>query len=342
MLVKYKIRPLYHIVFWSIYFLFNVIRWGSYFNDYQYSFKSNLVEFPLHIIITYITVYFLIPKFIANKKYVQFLIYFGLLLTGLYFIRTGLSYFFVSKNLWPEAEGIQEAFTLNHVIAVVIGEIYVVALASAIKLTIDWAEEKRRNNELIQLQTKTELDFLKSQIQPHFFFNTLNNLYSLTMLKSDNAPEVVIKLSDMMQYVLYEVKEPFIDILKEINYIQSYIELEQLRFGERVTADIKLKGDLSEIQVPPLIYLPFVENCFKHGSKNSEKIKIKLRFETKKDLVYFSVSNSIEEETAKKVAHGIGLENVKRRLELIYGKNYRLSAKIEDQKYTVNLELPIL
>jgi LytS/YehU family sensor histidine kinase len=242
--------------------------------------------------------------------------------------------------LWPESIGINEAFTFNHVVAVMIGEVYVVALASAIKLTFDWGEEKRKNNELLQLQTKTELDFLKSQIQPHFFFNTLNNLYSLTILKSDNAPEVVIKLSDMMQYVLYEVNDPFIDILKEINYIQSYIELEELRFGDRVKSDLRLQGDFSEIRVPPLIYLPFVENCFKHGSNNDETIKIIIVFESKKDRINFTISNSLKNIEKNQTKHGIGLKNVKRRLDLIYGKNYIFSTKIENRKYIVNLELP--
>ncbi|MFD1315874.1 sensor histidine kinase [Namhaeicola litoreus] len=342
MIKSHRIKLKYHVIFWSIYFFFNVIRWGSYFNDYQYSLKSNLVEFPLHMIITYTTIYYLIPNYIATKKFIQFLIYFGLLLGGIYFLRTGLNYIFVSKNLWPEADGIHQAYTFNHVVAVIIGEVYVVALASAIKLTYDWGEEKRKNNELLQLQTKTELDFLKSQIQPHFFFNTLNNLYALTIMKSDNAPEVVVKLSDMMQYVLYEVNNPFVDILKEINYIQAYIELEELRFGDKVKTDISLIGDFSGIQVPPLILLTFVENCFKHGARNSDKLKISITFESKKDTIYFNVANTIDGTPKKKTNHGIGLENVKRRLDLIYGKKYNLSTKIENHKYIVNLELSVI
>ena len=112
-----------------------------------------------------------------------------------------------------------------------IGELYVVAMATAVKLTIDWIAERRKNDSLKQLQLETELKYLKSQIQPHFFFNTLNNLYYLTIEKSDKAPDVVLKLSEIMQYVLYDVKEKQIALLNEINYIQSYLELERLRHG---------------------------------------------------------------------------------------------------------------
>ena len=183
--IGYKIPIKYHFIFWITYFSLNIIRWGSYFNDYWYSIKSNLVEFPLHILIVYYNIYYLFPYFILKKKYYKFFVYFILSLTFLYLLRTGLNYLLVSENIWPEADGIQNAFTFNHVVAVILGEIYVIAFASSIKLIFDWIYENNRAESLQAIQLKTELQFLKAQIQPQFFFNTLNNLYALTLEKSN-------------------------------------------------------------------------------------------------------------------------------------------------------------
>lgn len=342
---SYSIPTKYHILFWLGYFAFNVIRWGSYFDDYWYSLKSNLVEFPLHIILVYFNIYFLLPKYILKKKYKTYIVVFVLSLFLIYVLRTGLNYFLVTKNIWPEAETAQEAFTFNHIIAVILGEIYVVALASAIKLTFDWIYERKRVENLQQVQLQTELDFLKSQIQPHFFFNTLNNLYALTLIKSDAAPSVVLKLSDIMQYVLYDVKEPKIRLFTEINYIQNYLDLERLRYGDNINATTDIIGSIENIEVPPLLFLPFIENCFKHGAKDSENIEVFISFENVENKwLIFNVENTFNDLTLLKetnAKHGIGIKNVKRRLELLFKKNFKLSNTIKEQKYCIQLKIPI-
>ena len=337
-----KIPLKYHLFFWLGYFTFNVIRWGSYFNDYWYSLKSNLVEFPLHIFIVYFNIYFLIPKFILKRKFKRYILFLLGSLFILYCIRTGLNFLLVTKNIWPEAEGTQQAFTFNHIIAVILGELYVVALATSIKLTFDWIYEKRRAEEFQKVQLRTELDLLKSQIQPHFFFNTLNNLYALTLEKSDAASEVVLKLSDIMQYILYDVKEPFINLFDEINYIQNYLDLEKLRYGERVSSKIKITGDIENIKVPPLLFLPFIENCFKHGSKENECIKVSISFEVLKDnMLKFKVENNFNEFYTSTEKHGIGIKNVKRRLELLFNNKFKFKTTIKKNNYLVSLKIPI-
>jgi sensor histidine kinase YesM len=341
-----SIIPLkYHIIFWVSYFSFNVIRWGSYFDDYWYSLKSNLVEFPLHIVLVYLNIYYLIPKFILTKKYKRYVFWFIFSLAIVYFLRTGLNYLLVTKNLWPEAESSQQAFTFNHVIAVTLGEIYVVALATAIKLTFDWIHERNRVEELQNKQLKTELNFLKSQIQPHFFFNTLNNLYALTLEKSDIASSVVLKLSDIMQYVLYDVKEPLIRLYDAINYIQNYLDLERLRYGDKIQSNTEIIGNIEDVKVPPLLFLPFIENCFKHGAKNNDKIEVNISFENcNNKWLIFRVENTFvelneTEKTPKK--NGIGIKNVTRRLELLFKNNFDLKTFIENNKYCVQLKIPI-
>ena len=339
----FKIPLKYHLIFWLGYFLFNLVRWGSYFNDYIYSFKSNLVEFAIHIPFTYFHIYYLIPRLILKKKITLYFFALLLTLTAVYICRTELNLLLVTSNIWPEAIGAQTAYSFNHIVAVTIGELYVVAMATAIKLTIDWIAERRKNDSLKQLQLETELKYLKSQIQPHFFFNTLNNLYYLTIEKSDKAPDVVLKLSEIMQYVLYDVKEKQIDLLNEINYIQSYLELERLRHGEKVCSNIEIKGNIDHIKIPPLLLLPFIENCFKHGSKNNEEVKLNISFENKKNKeLVFKSKNNFNTHNISDKKHGIGINNVRRRLDLLYKNKYTLETNVIDNTFNVLLKIPLL
>lgn len=338
---EFRIPIRYHLLFWLVYFVFNFLRFATINNDYWYSLKSNLIEFPLNIVITYFTIYYLIPRYILKKKYLKFFLLFTLSLALFYLVRTGLNYILVTENIWPEAQGNQEPFTAIHIVELVIGAIYVIALVSAIKLTYDWVNEKKRNDDLQRVQLETELNFLKSQIQPHFFFNTLNNLYALVIKKSPNAPNVVMKLSEIMQYVLYEVKEPKIGLMKSINYLYSYLELEKLRYGERVKSEINIDGNIDDIEIPPLLFLPFLENCFKHGTKHHEDINVRIDFAVKDNFLFFTVTNNFVKNNDKDAKHGIGINNVKRRLQLLYGQAYSLKTKSKGDLFTVNLKLPL-
>lgn len=333
----------YHVMFWLGYFLFNVVRWGSYFDDYWYSVKSNLVEFPIHIIIVYINIYYLIPIFILRKKYWTYIISLAIMLAMVYLVRTGLNYVLVTKNIWPEAGDSGRFMQLNHIIAVLLGELYVIGFVTAIKLVIDWSIEKRRNEDLAKLQMSTELKYLRTQIQPHFFFNTLNNLYALTLNKSDNAPRLVIKLSDMMQYILYEVKSSKASLLHEITHINNFIDIEHLRFEDRVNAEMDITGDVEDVYIPPLLLLSFVENCFKHGMEGNEHLRINMSFDvSKKGYLEFTLINNFNPKTKKEVNNGIGNENAKRRLKLLFSSNFILESKVEGNTYHLFLKIPVL
>ncbi|PNW29543.1 sensor histidine kinase [Formosa algae] len=340
--VKQSISVKYHILFWLGYFMFNVVRWGSYFNDYWYSLKSNLIEFPIHIIVVYINVYYLIPKLILRKRYWHYLFSILFMLAMVYLVRTGLNYLLVTKSIWPEAENSGRFLELNHIVAVVLGELYVIGFVTAIKLLIDWSIEKQRNEELAKLQLSTELKYLRTQIQPHFFFNTLNNLYALTLTKSDNAPQLVIKISDMMQYVLYEVKSSKADLFEEINHINNFIDIARLRFNESIDFETDITGDIEDVEVPPLLFLTFIENCFKHGLKNSDTVTVKMSFNVVgKEHLEFNLVNSFKSNPDITHEQGIGIANTKRRLNLLFGSNYILETTIKDDTYNLFLKIPI-
>lgn len=343
----YDVTPRYHVIFWSIYFLFNTFRWGSYFNDYVYSFQTNLLGFPIHMFLCYLNIYVLMPQLVFKKKYLTYVI---VLITALYLmvlVKFNLTYYLISKNVWPEGPEVIHEITFNYVIDMMLGELYVIAFVTAIKITFDWIKEHKRLTDLERLQLETELMFLRMQISPHFFFNTLNNIYSLAIEKSDKTPKMVLKLSELMHYLLYETKKKHQKLEKEILCIYNYLDLERIRHGNSLEVNVDVSGDISNKKIAPMILLSFVENAFKHGAKkNIGEIKIDISFVVKGDFLYFKISNPTPAETefvqqfVKK--GGIGMANVKKRLALGYDKDeYKLNIKKGKKRYAVDLKLKL-
>ena len=340
---------LYHLTFWLLYFLLNTLRWGSYFDDYVYSLKSNLVEFPIHILLVYFNLYFLLPRFLRTNLPMYILILCTSVL-AVSLLRIVLTYAFVTTDIWRESTIQQESlFNLNYILAVCIGEIYVVGLTTAIKLGVDWIKTQKLNRELERRNHQTELSFLRSQVQPHFFFNTLNNLYSLTLDKSDKAPETVLMLSELMSHVIYNGNKSRIELIEEVKHIQNYIDLETLRYGERLDVEFEVEGTIEDKYVPPLILIPFIENAFKHGIHlHNGSIPLRIRLVVADSFLYFttwnlrnpkpgggSLSNIFHKDT------GIGIQNTQRRLELIYDQNFDLEIQETPESFTVSLKVKL-
>lgn len=320
------------------------MRWGSYFNDYLYSFKSNVVEFAIHIIIVYGNIFYLIPKFILRKRYKRYVAIMIFILAMVYVIRTGLNYVLVTEKIFPESQVPSSFFDINYIVAVILGELYVISFVTSIKFVVEWFMEKKKNEDLAKLQLSTELKYLRTQIQPHFFFNTLNNLYALTLQKSDNAPRLVIKLSEMMQYVLYEIDGTKTNLLQEINHINNFVDIERLRFEDRIQVEMDITGNLEDIEVPPLLLLSFVENSFKHGMKSNDKLEIDMSFNVEQNgYLEFRLTNNFNpnafEDNSK--AHGIGNENALRRLKLLFASDFVLETKTINNKHQLFLKIPV-
>jgi LytS/YehU family sensor histidine kinase len=244
----------------------------------------------------------------------------------------------VTEDIWPEVEGRLDPFGFNHVVAVAIGELYVVGLTSAIKYTVDFLIMQNKNRDLSELQYKTELKYLKAQIQPHFFFNTLNSLYALTIKKSDLAPNLVLKLSNFMRYVIYDTSKKKLPLLQEID---NYIELEKMRYGDRVDSRVDINGNIDDVKVVPMLFLPFIENAFKHGLKNNDRMELLISFERFENELIFISKNNYEDESKTKRLNGIGIKNVKRRLEILYQKKYTLNIAQKNNEYSILLKIPI-
>jgi hypothetical protein len=216
----------------------------------------------------------------------------------------------------------------------------VFTVSTCTKVIQEWLGIERKRQEVETEKLATELSFLKSQINPHFLFNTLNNIYSLAIVKSEATADAVLKLSSIMRYVLTETKNDTVPLDKEIQFVKHYIELQKVRLTDKVVIELKIEGETVGKQIAPLILIPFVENAFKYGISTKESSRIVFELIANKDSIYFSAKNDI---IAKKTENndntGIGLKNTKRRLELLYPEKHKLSVLEENNQFIVQLTL---
>ena len=328
------------IYFWLTYFTFNVLRWGDFYQDYAYSLKSNLIGFPIHIALCYLFIFIFLPKLFQGKVF-EFFSLITLSLSVAVLLKFQLTFSFLSEDVLPEYTAITSNITFNYLNQAVLGEVYVISFVSCIKLVIDWTKQREFLLNTNKILLENELKYLRSQIQPHFFFNTLNNLYSLTIDKSDKAPDLILKLSDLMKYFLYETGKEYQTLSNEIKHIKDYIDIEKLRYNEGLKVTFNVRGAVKKTMIRPLLLIPLVENAFKHGARNSKTnsyINIDLKIDSSE--INFNVENSFTKSTKpiKVQVGGIGLANIKKRLEINYGKeNFSLNTFEEKNKYIAEL-----
>ena len=330
---------LYHIFFWIVFFFFLIIMDHS---DIALSHKMlhKAIRLIFYISIVYLNINFLFPRFLKQNNLVLYVIFLFLSVALVTPIEVCLQYLVFRLDHISFAE----AFTWDSNSTFFLGGFFITFSASIYKIINDWMAHQRERTELQKQNLRSELKFLKTQINPHFFFNTLNSLYALTLKKSDKAPEIVLKLSEMMRYMLYESNERMIDLSQEINYIKNYLELERVRHGDNFQIDFNLKGDPIGHEIAPLMFIPFIENSFKHGIDHELKAGyVKIDLDVREDSLDLSVRNSkpspITEVQLPKKAGGIGLVNVKRRLKILYPSKHALSIDQSDQEYIVNMKL---
>ncbi|WP_162915435.1 sensor histidine kinase [Paraflavitalea soli] len=220
------------------------------------------------------------------------------------------------------------------------GAIIIILLSLPVVLALQWSKQNGRIMALEKEKAETELDLLKQQLNPHFFFNTLNNLYALSLAQSKQTPESILQLSELMRYVIYKTKEPAVSIQEEIRYLEDYIQLQRIRLKRKPDIQFSQEVAADTPSVPPLLLIVLVENAFKHGVEPAEErafLHISLRADARR--LYFSCINSFEQETANK--GGIGLANLQRRLALLYPGKHQLKTGIENHTFKAELELDL-
>ncbi|MEJ8756146.1 histidine kinase [Pontibacter sp. H259] len=339
-------RLLVHVLFWVVYVVFFGLLYGSYIDDYYNAFMVELVELPFKMALVYFNMFYLVPTFLLTRRYLEFGVYI-LLLTGA--IAALMQYVLLPFLIHPffcPTTCTQDNLTLYRFVKNMVNINYLVAISATMVLLRNWYQHQQSARMLSQDKLEAELKFLKGQIHPHFLFNTLNSLYSLTLKKSDNAPEMVLKLSGLMDYMLYDANAEKVPLEKELNYIRNYIDLERMRYGDRVDISFTESGSILGANIAPMMLLPFVENAFKHGvSTETENAWVRIDVKVQESNLSLRVENckctEKAERSAKEMASGIGLKNVCRRLELLYKDAYSLEIEDEPEVYAVHLELDL-
>lgn len=345
---KYS-RFLLHLLFWLAVYLFFIIFFGRSSRDYSVTIIFVSMLLPLSIATTYFLNYFLIPRYLFTKKYSRFTLFvFYTFVISIWlelFISLGVFIFITNYQSEKMNPSSFDGWLL------MVGLYFIIIIAVAIKLVRRSFQIQKKNTELdsrrFQMELKlkeAELKLLKAQVHPHFLFNTLNNLYGLTLEKSDEAPKLVLQLSEILDYILYRCNDKQVPLQEEIANLKNYIEIEKIRYSEKLELKTDFPKKIETLKIAPLILLPFVENAFKHGVSNFPGVAfVTIKISLLEKTLIFTIKNS-KNPLAKKTesySRGIGLVNVRKRLDLIYSGKYILSIDEQEDTFSVNLTLEL-
>ncbi len=326
-----------HIFFWFAVLLFYVIFFGRKNANYIQTFFFVGLLMPVTIGTTYFINYFLVPKFLMQDRNGLFILYFIYTLIASTFVEMIISVitFIVVANMQigsMSPASVDLFFLLSSLLVVIF-------FGVAIKMLLHWRTSKEDYQKLLREKVEAELKFLKAQLNPHFLFNTLNNLYYLASEKSDKAPQAILALSELLDYVLNGTKADFVLLEKEIHEIKNYIALESFRYEDRLVVDFTMSGNVNGLMIAPMLLITLAENAFKHGvmpSTNHARIEISIECSTGK--IRATIKNSIGNKSTSN-SNGIGLENLKNQLMLLYKGKHVLEIQQTLQSFQVNLEL---
>ncbi|WP_456437690.1 sensor histidine kinase [Psychroserpens sp.] len=331
-----------HILFWVVVLFFYTYFFGvnsARFND---TLLFSLCLMPTTIATTYVFTYKLIPDYLIIKQYWRFVLYsLYTLIISLYLLMVSIffSLIYISNFEYDEMNP-----ATKNIIFISTAVYLVVVIVSAFKLLKLNLKQASITNKLetkildTQLKLKEqELNYLKMQIHPHFLFNTLNTMYGFALKKMDQTPDMILKLSNLLDYLLYQAEKPFVLLSEEIDHIKDYIALEKMRFNDTLQVNFNIDVTSETITIAPMLLLPFIENSFKHGNIIDGKLKIDIQITANSNLIDFRIQNSITENND--VQNGIGLDNIKKRLELLYSNQYDLDITNQETVFSVQLHL---
>ena len=348
-----NLRVLWHIGFWLLYTLAYALidmSFSRYPSGDGYSLTEQFfivwsVEIsmlPAKLIAAYTFLYYLVPRHFRPSNYLRFGLLCLLLLLPLMVFNRVIVYYFVYPVIYDYPTQADQFLNLRRMLFYVLDIASAVGVASTVKLLKGRLESQLREEELQREKLQSELNFLRAQTNPHFLFNTLNNIYALARKQSPNTAPVVMKLSQILRFMLYECTQPRIPLGNELKVIRDYIELEKLRYNKRLSISFQESIDEPHRPVAPLLLLPFVENAFKHGSSETRfdtYINIDLRLQA--GQLGLTVANSKDSDPVAPPSNGIGLQNVRRQLELLYPGQHQLAIQNEAQRFTVQLNIDL-
>ncbi|MFC0604460.1 sensor histidine kinase [Winogradskyella pulchriflava] len=335
-------QGLLHLIFWCGVLLFYTYFFGVGSNNFNDTLVYSLFLMPITISLTYVSIYKLIPDYLITKRYFHFILYscYTLIIsTYLVMVSIFFSLIYISNfeysSMNPVTKNILFVMTGIYLVT------FVVSAFKLMKLNIDASKKtKTLETKILETQLKLkeqELKYLKMQIHPHFLFNTLNTMYGFALKKADETPEMILKLSNLLDYLLYQADKPFVNLNDEINHIEDYISLEKMRFNDTLNVSFTKNLDSESIEIAPMLFIPFIENSFKHGVIKNGILNIDISIETHANTILFQIKNNSTKDSNYK--NGIGLENTEKRLKLLYPNQHQLTIKHDENEFRVALNL---
>jgi two-component system LytT family sensor kinase len=333
-----------HSIFWVLVLIFFTYLLGVPNEDFFDPGFFSVFLLPVTIATTYIMIYYLIPKYLLLKRYLMFTVYsiytlilssFAIVISSFY----GLIFLMdMNYNKMPPV-GRSMLFWM-------VGVYLVVVLAIAFTLLKQYysslTENKVLENSILEAQLmlkEQELHYLKMQVHPHFLFNTMNTIYGHALKKSEETPDMILKLSNLLDYLLYQVDKPEVSLKSEIDHIKDYIALEKMRFRGNLMINMDLPLNTENITIAPMLLIPLVENSFKHGEQIDGKLFIYIKLNVDEEKLWFSIKNSIKIEQKQNRTNGIGLKNLEKRLEIMYKENHSLLIQRNSSSFEAQLSL---
>lgn len=340
-----------HILFWlaSIGFML----FFFYYNEKRVHFDLEVISKALIANIgfamgVYVNLYLLIPRYLKKKQYV-FYVFWLVILLSLSSITIQVLFIYPLRNVLDFSDKLS-SFDPNLHSAYFFATLIYIALTSFLKFIKEWIEMQDLNLKLARIEQQkleAELKTLKGQLNPHFLFNSLNNIYSLALVQSEKVPDLILRLSDLMRHIIYDSREKYISLDKEIEFVNNFIALQRIRAAEHVKIDYKINGVIPSARIAPLLFEPFIDNAFKHGlpgNENQDYIDILFDFNMPGEIK-FSIENNFDSSDNKgNTPGGIGVKNVKRRLKHLYKtKDYSLDISVQKNNiYSVSLQLKLI
>ena len=331
-IIKNKRQFFIHIFIWGI--LYSVILFFVYAEIKVITLKVCL-RITFTAVIFYTNYSLLVPYFLLKKKILPYLFCVVILLLISYLIIFNVFgfEFYDSRNLLDKRPSKFTIIIFFNSVIIIIGTI--------IRLYEQWIENDRINKEIEVKKNKTELESLKNQLNPHFLFNSLNSIYSLSTKKSNDTPEAVIMLSELMRYMLYKANDKKVFLKDELQYIENYIKLQHIRIAKNKNVKINIKGVISTQKISPLLFISYIENAFKYGTDFNGNTEIEIDISVKDNELQFKCVNIIGNRSKDEESSGIGMQNTKNRLELLYPDKHWLTTIENDNKFMVDLKLKI-
>jgi hypothetical protein len=346
-----RLALLLHIAAWTVFFILPIYLFTFDTNRNVFFIGRVYLRTIIYILVFYLNFFWLIPKILFKGKKLSYYLAIAAIIASLYFINEAINnYIFEKPQFKPEREmfdKISKEYKMPKrpirfdVYNFLFTSILISGFSVGLRMLDRYNENEKQRKDLEKERLNSELAFLKNQISPHFFFNTLNNIYSLVEINTADAQKAILHLSKLMRYMLYESEHGNTLLSREIDFMKNYIELMKLRLTDKVNLQVHFPDDNTDISFPPLLFIPFIENAFKHGVSNREPSYLDISMRINNSEIVFLCNNSLisKGEDTNTEDSGIGLENVRKRLLLLFPDKHRLTINQTSSAFKVTLQI---